>query len=178
MKAKTLCNFIEENCMKYTVDELVPILNSKFGTNYTSKSLRKHYYRHNLEYKKEYKKKCGWKSPLAKPIGSESNPDKNGLIRIKVNDKRWEYKQRYIYEQYHKVDLPEETLVTFLDGDKTNFDIDNLIAVPRHEIEIAYGCGITSSNKELSRLGFSVAHLMNVTKEMEMKAYETNNNNI
>lgn len=173
MKTQAICNFIEENCMKYTVDELVPILNGEFGTNYTPKSLRKHYYRHNLEYKKKFEKRCGWKSPLAKEIGSESNPDKNGLIRIKVNDKKWVYKQRYIYEQYYNIKLDDDVLVTFLDGDKTNFDIDNLIAVPRHEIEIAYGCGITSSNKELSRLGFSVAHLMNVTKEMENK-YENN----
>ena len=87
MNRNDLCKFIEDNCNKYTINELVPILNQKYGANYTPKSLRKHYYRHNLEYKKEYEKKCGWKSPLAKSIGSESNPDKNGLIRIKVNDK-------------------------------------------------------------------------------------------
>ena len=53
MNRNDLCKFIEDNCNKYTINELVPILNQKYGANYTPKSLRKHYYRHNLEYKKE-----------------------------------------------------------------------------------------------------------------------------
>lgn len=64
--------------------------------------------------------------------------DRDGYIWIKVEDDNtigawktnWVQKQRYIYEQtYGKI--PEGYIVIFLDSNRTNFDPDNLYAVPR-----------------------------------------------
>ena len=95
--SKELVRFIEENRMKYYSSELCDIIYNEFGRKITRKALAKYYYRHNLDFKK---KQTSYKCLLTKPIGSESNPDKNGLVRVKVNKKQWVYKQRLIYEQY------------------------------------------------------------------------------
>ena len=64
--------------------------------------------------------------------------DRDGYIWIKISDDdtkgawktNWVQKQRYIYEQtYGKI--PEGYIVIFLDSNRTNFEPDNLYAVPR-----------------------------------------------
>lgn len=72
-----------------------------------------------------------------KPIDSE-RMDKDGAIEIKVenrqkNGKFWKRKHIVIWEDHHKRSVPENHIVRFLDGNKYNFAIDNLILVSRAE---------------------------------------------
>ena len=64
----------------------------------------------------------------AKPIGYE-RVDKDGYTYIKT-EKGFMLKSKYVYEK-HYGGLPHGHNVMFVDRDKTNFDPDNLIAVPR-----------------------------------------------
>ncbi len=74
-------------------------------------------------------------------IGSERIA-KDGYIEVKVTDKfhnnearkNWRNKHLVIYEEYHKctVDTKKDCVI-FLDGNKRNFDIDNLYLVSRAE---------------------------------------------
>ena len=95
-----LVQFIEQNRMKLNVDELCEEILKKFNKNITVKAMRKYFYRHDLDYKKKIIPKFAV-AQNSKPIGTESNPDKNGLIRVKVSSSRWVFKQRYIYEQHY-----------------------------------------------------------------------------
>ena len=74
-------------------------------------------------------------------IGTEREYD--GYIWVKYNDiyhegkatskmflMNWMPKQRYVYEQHHGK-IPADYIVVFLDGNKNNFDIDNLYCMPR-----------------------------------------------
>lgn len=74
----------------------------------------------------------GW----IKPIGFE-RLSKDGYIEVKVRDglqekpcKNYRPKHRIIWEQHHGP-IPEGVNIVFADGDRTNFDPENLVAVPR-----------------------------------------------
>lgn len=158
--SKELIDFIENNRMKYNTSEMVSLISQNFDKKMSTKTLRKYYYRHNLKYKRIYDRKD--KAIFAKEIGFESPPDKNGLIRIKINDKQWQYKQRYLYEKYHNIKLSDDEFVIFADGDKNNFSKENLIAVPK---DIARTFYILTKgeikNKQLTELGLEIAKIKN-----------------
>lgn len=167
MYSEELVQFIEENRLKYTVDKLCEKIYKKFGKEITVKALRKYFYRHNLNYKKQLCRR--WNCVISKPIGSESNPDKNGLVRIKISEKQWVYKQRYIYEQHHGK-IPKGYKVVFLNGDKTDYDINNLAIAPSKDVLLAYSKELTSTDREITKLGLQVSHLMNKTKEQSNRS--------
>jgi len=64
--------------------------------------------------------------------GSEVT-DTRGYVRIKIGKGQWVDKHRYIYEQKNGK-LEKGQSVTFKDGNKLNFDIDNLEALTRQEL--------------------------------------------
>lgn len=61
----------------------------------------------------------------------------DGYLMIKIQDygttrERWKYVQRAIYEKYIG-EIPEGYLVSFKDGNKLNFSLDNLICINQKE---------------------------------------------
>lgn len=68
--------------------------------------------------------------------------DKDGYIQVKVKlhsnaEGRWNnyrYKHVLIWEQANGRHIPPKTAIIFADGDKRNFDPDNLVAVPRRTL--------------------------------------------
>lgn len=167
MYSEELKQFIEDKRMKYPISSLCKMINLYYNKKITSKALRKYYYRHNLDYKKDSNRNydCrNWNCTHSKPIGSESKPDKNGLVRIKVTEKQWVYKQRYIYEK-HYGKIPKGYKVIFLNGDKNDFNPKNLAIAPNKDVLLAYSLELTSKDKETTKLGLQVAHLVNKTKE-------------
>ena len=68
---------------------------------------------------------------ITRPIGTEYI-EKDGRIRIKVSDNVWRDKQRLIWEDAHGK-IPEGHNVFFVDGDKSNFRLDNLILISNRE---------------------------------------------
>lgn len=126
-----LKQYLLELNSKYTIDELLPVVNKKFKENYTRLELQKYLVRNKIPYKYENEKKIrNIGNKIA--IGTEyTKPD--GMVLVKVDKNKWVYKQRYIYEQYHNIKLKEDEYVIFLDGDRTNFNIDNLKLLTRQE---------------------------------------------
>ena len=169
--SKEVVDFIDKNRLKYTTDKMAKLLEEKFDKKITTKALRKYYYRHNLKFKRMYNRKD--KYIFAKEIGFESPPDKNGLVRIKINDKQWKYKQRYIYEKYYG-EIPEDYVVIFLDGDKNNYDIDNLYAVSKETAGTFYCISKKDkpTSKELTKLGLLIAEVKNKTNNIKENKYE------
>lgn len=55
----------------------------------------------------------------------------DGIVEIKVERNKWISKHRYVWEQYHNRKVPKGKVVIFLDGNKTNFEIDNLKLISR-----------------------------------------------
>ena len=94
-----------------------------------------------------------------KPVGSERiNVD--GYTEIKVAEpSKWRLKQRVIYEQYYGVELTKDDAIVFLDGNKQNFDIDNLFRLSRAALVRYNQDGFYSNNSEQSRAAAQVATL-------------------
>lgn len=71
------------------------------------------------------------------PVGTERE-GKGGYVYVKVREEsdvpmakdNWLLKHVWVYEQHHG-EVPEDHFVYFADHDRSNFDPDNLVAVPR-----------------------------------------------
>ena len=69
-----------------------------------------------------------------RPVGSERiNAD--GYTEVKVAEpNKWKLKQRFIYEEATGEKLAKNDVIIFLDGDRQNFDISNLVKMTRVEL--------------------------------------------
>ena len=101
-----------------------------------------------------------------KPIGWERK-NKDGYIEVKVamrpsapnRSDNFELKHRIIWEE-HFGEVPEGHVVTFLDGDKSNFELSNLALLTRGEHAIMTSGGLRSEDKELTKVGIGLARLI------------------
>lgn len=97
-----------------------------------------------------------------RPIGSERTDKRDGTL-IKVRDgqlqRNWMPKGRYIYEQAHGK-IPKGHKVIFADGDRTNFDLDNLILVSDAEELIMNRNKLFKNDTELTKAGVTIAKVL------------------
>ena len=95
--------------------------------------------------------------PNHRPVGSE-RISKDGYIEVKVAEpNKWRLKQRVVYEEA-KGKIPEGCPIIFLDGNKRNFDIDNLRCITRSELLYLNCNGLNNSN-EITETGILMARL-------------------
>ena len=113
--------------------------------------------------------KKGQKSHNYKPVGSE-RITKDGYCEIKVSDtgRRWRPKHVLIYEKHHGK-VPKGSAVIFLDGDKRNFDIDNLYLVTRSQLAMLNKNSLIQKDAELTKTAINVVDLMKKISTIEKK---------
>lgn len=175
--------FILDNYKGRYNQELADLFNQKFNTNITSRTIksykannklnsgltgkfRKGQTPHNKGKKmpKEVYEKVkhtmfakGNVPPNHRPVGSE-RISKDGYIEVKVAEpNKWRLKQRVVYEET-KGKIPEGCPIIFLDGNKRNFDIDNLRCITRSELLYLKCNGLNNSN-EITETGILMARL-------------------
>ena len=169
-----------------TYKEITKKMNDKFEYNFSEEQVKGMMYRNKLTtgtggyFKKgstpwnkglkgymganktSFKK--GTIPPNQVPIGTESIT-KGGYIKVKVGEpNKWKLKQRYIYEQ-HYGEIPNNYNVIFTDGNKMNFDIDNLIAVSKSEMLILNNNNLRFEDKELTKAGVNIAKVIDKAKK-------------
>ncbi len=115
-------------------------------------------------------------SDNAVPIGTErirhsgSKKDDKGYLCVKVCDgnknKNWIPKQRYIYEQ-HYGKVPEDQIVIFADGDRNNFDINNLVLISKSENLILNRRKMRYEESELTKSSVNVAKVIDKVNKLE-----------
>ena len=113
--------------------------------------------------------KKGQKSHNYKPVGSE-RITKDGYCEIKVSDtgRRWKSKHLVVYEKHHGK-VPRGSVVIFLDGDKRNFDIDNLHLVTRNQLAMLNKNSLIQKDAELTKTAINVVDLMKKISTIEKK---------
>lgn len=175
--------FILDNYKGRYNQELADLFNQKFNTNITSRTIksykannklnsgltgkfRKGQTPHNKGKKmpKEVYEKVkhtmfakGNVPPNHRPVGSE-RISKDGYIEVKVAEpNKWRLKQRVVYEEA-KGKIPEGCPIIFLDGNKRNFDIDNLRCITWSELLYLNCNGLNNSN-EITETGILMARL-------------------
>ena len=107
--------------------------------------------------------KKGNKAINAMPIGTER--DMQGYIEVKVSEKKWELKQRVLYEQYHNVKLEPNQVVIFLNTDKTDFSKENLYLTDRKTMMYMAKEKLWSKNEELNKTSVKIAELLKAIHE-------------
>lgn len=81
----------------------------------------------------------------------------NGIWTVKTgNPSVYEDKHRYLYRKY-KGEIPEGHIVIFADGNKENFDLDNLILVSKPEHFVMSSHGLLCNDKELTKTAILIA---------------------
>ena len=127
--SKDFIKWLKGYAPDHTMEEIIN------KTGISKDRMRKLLWRLNVKHKDYNKNLAHGHVSNTVPIGSETvKPD--GMILLKVGKNKWMYKQRYIYEQYHNVKLSSKQMVIFLDGDRSNFDIDNLRVVDKSTFNV------------------------------------------
>ena len=117
-------------------------------------------------------------SVTAVPIGTESW--KGGYLYIKINDKplpknftgderkiNWRTKHQWLWEQTYG-EVPEGHIVIFLDGDRTNFNLDNLYCTSRKIQTVMMRNKWFSDNPEITLTAIKWAELHYAIKQQEV----------
>lgn len=192
--------FILDNYKGRYNQELADLFNQKFNTNITSRTIksykannklnsgltgkfRKGQTPHNKGKKmpKEVYEKVkhtmfakGNVPPNHRPVGSE-RISKDGYIEVKVAEpNKWRLKQRVVYEEA-KGKIPEGCPIIFLDGNKRNFDIDNLRCITRSELLYLNCNGLNNSN-EITETGILMARLDRAKNKKKQELKDKNVN--
>lgn len=98
-------------------------------------------------------------------IGEERIEAKDGYVQIKIAEpNKWQLKHRYLYEQaYGKI--PKGYNVIFADGNKYNFELDNLVLVSNAELFIANNNKLLKKDKDLTKTGILIAKVIDKTNK-------------
>lgn len=155
-----------------TTKEIIKLYNNKFNKNMTYNQL--------IAFQKKYKVKSGldvrFKTGQVinpnppKPIGHEIISYKNGLkrVRIKIDNNKYIEKSRYIYEQ-HYGKTPNNCVIIFLDGDRDNYDINNLKCITKEQHRIIAGHNLYFNNKDLNETSILISGVIARIKRYEKK---------
>lgn len=113
------------------------------------------------------------------PIGTEKKLS-DGYIWVKVDDQinakknvNWKQKQRLIWEQEHGP-VPEGMFVTFLDGNRENFDLSNLALITRAEHARLNQSGLRSEDPEITAAALQVAKLTTKIGQLQRDSKKKN----
>lgn len=186
--------FLIDNVKGISLKELTNRYNNKFNMNLTESAIANRKYKLNLQSgiaggqfakghipankgkkmsKEQYEKskatmfKKGSIPPNRREIGSE-RVDKDGYVLVKIQDghlnKNWILKHRLIYEQIHGK-IPKNHKVVFADGNKRNFDPENLLLVSYAEELIMNQRKLFKEDAELTKAGLNVAKVLNKARK-------------
>jgi len=94
------------------------------------------------------------------PVGSE-RVNADGYVDVKIADpNKWRGKHLLVWEQHHGRPVPKGYAVIFGDGNRRNFDPENLILVSRQQLAVMNKHGLIRNNAELTKTGVIMADLL------------------
>ena len=107
--------------------------------------------------------------PNLKKVGHE-RIDADGYVYIKTKEhERFKLKHRVIYEKYHNLKLNKEDVVIFADGNKRNFDINNLLLVTKQQLIELNRNKLIKEDADLTKVGINIVDLLIKTEEVRKK---------
>lgn len=102
-----------------------------------------------------------------KPVGSE-RVTVDGYIEVKVAEPRkWALKHRVVWEKAHGP-IPRSHIVTFMDGNQLNCELDNLVLISRAVHGILNCHGMRSQRPSINKVYIRIAELR-LLKSRRMK---------
>ena len=103
-----------------------------------------------------------------RPVGSE-RVNVDGYTEVKIADPRkWVLKQRKVWEDHYKEKLTSKDVIVFLDGNKQNFNINNLYKLTRAELVRFNQDHLYSENPEITLAAANIAKIkVRMKREVE-----------
>lgn len=151
--------FIKNNVKGLGNAELANLFNEKFGTDVTMIQIRTFKENHNLKSGLDGRFKKGHKPVNYRPVGSE-RINIYGYIEVKVADpNKWRLKHRVVWEEHHG-EVPNGYSILFLDRNKQNLDINNLVLVSKKQLAFLNNNKLIKEDKELTKTGLIIADLL------------------
>lgn len=103
-----------------------------------------------------------------KPIGSE-RVNIYGYTEVKTAEPNiWEFKHRLIWEA-HYGKIPRGSAILFLDGNKSNLNIDNLIMITKEQLLRMNQYRLIKKDADLTKTGINIANLIIKLDEINKK---------
>lgn len=186
-----MIEWLRQNVAARTWPENAKLFNQKFGLNINYKALRQVANRRKIYtgrtgcFEKGHdtwnKGKKGWKAEGVdrtwfnkghipwnqRPIGSE-RINKDGYIEIKVEEpNKWMLKHVFEWEKQNgPINTRKECLI-FLDGDRNNLDLSNLMKIKRSETLIIGRMRLWQKDAELNKTSVNIAKIMKRIGELK-----------
>lgn len=92
----------------------------------------------------------------------------DGYWEIKVAEpNKWMLKQRFIWELYTGEKLTTKDNILFLDHNKNNIDITNLVKITNAQLALMNGRGLIKNDADLTLAGVNIARLIEKIREVE-----------
>lgn len=179
--------FIKGNAKGMYNDDLADLINKKYGLQITRRQIATWKKNHNVSsglngqfekgretWNKGMKgivfpgSEKGWFSKGRppenyRPVGSERVCSKDGYVLVKVQDEgihqeRWKHKHIIVWEKHHGK-VPHNHVVSFIDSDRTNTNIDNLFLLSRSELVRMNKGNYFSSDPDVTLSGLALVRL-------------------
>lgn len=150
--------FVQNNVKGLLCEELTTLVNQTFDTNYTITQIKNLKQTYKLKAGTGIHKRCNIKrGKFPTYIGQKRII--NGCTEIKVAEpNKWVRLATYIWEQ-HNGKVAKGCVVTYLDGNKQNNDIENLVCITRGENTVLSCQGLRTNNAELTKIGIATVKL-------------------
>lgn len=164
--------FLMDNIEKYSYPKLTELFNEKFGTNCSQGAVTQQC----MAYL-QVKRGENYIPHNAMEIGEEVTRGKGEVyetVYVKVasglKDNRgemWKPKHQVIWEQNNRPVLDNEVVI-FLDGNRHNFELDNLYCITRKILRLMNLNSWFTDNKELTMTAIKWCELLYARKESEV----------
>lgn len=189
---KRVKEFIEKNHVGVGRHEMAELLNKEFGTHYTYKQIKTYYQNHCIKSGLDYRFKkgqvppnkgrkgyCspgsekGWfkkgNTPMNhKPVGTEVIQG-YGYTWVKIAEPNiWVPKHRLIWEEEHG-EIPEGSIIIFLDGNKQNITLENLALVTKAESLELTRSDLRSENAAFTETGILIVKVKKARRVHQKK---------
>ena len=161
--------FIEEYYPHHSVNDTTKAFNEKFGTDKKRHTMLNYARRHGLEVDKDIVTECK-RYPHRKGGTSKNAEREIGSIRfdgqywIVKTDSGWKPCHRAVWEK-HNGKVGKGNAVIFLDGDNTNWSIDNLAEVPITYLGMLEMNGLRSAHPAITQAGITWCDLQTAIKK-------------
>ncbi len=187
--------WISDQYKLLTIEQMTSAFNAKFSTQKTEKQIRAFTRNHGIKSGRTGRFESGqtpWNNGLKgwtaggnsaktrfkkgnsphnhKPVGSERIDNKDGFVLVKVAEpKTWRLKHILEWEK-HNGKVPENHKIWFIDNDRTNCDINNLMLVTSAENAVVNKMGLGRAHPEAKETVRLLARIKLATNKRKQEA--------
>lgn len=138
--------------------EITELFNKKYNDNRTEESIKSIMQENGMKLDSDGRFKKGNRPENTQPVGTEIMRE-DGYLYVKIAEpNKWKQKHRSIYEEHHGP-VPAKHVVLFGDGNRLNFDIDNLILASKAQVLQLNRYGLIQNHVDLTKIGMIIADM-------------------